>query len=462
MSKHFPAEWRSWIDENRGRGCSEREIAEILLREGFDHSLILNETGVEIPREMDSILKDQVILGRSMELRHYWLRKDWIAFGGAREIQGDGMVIYTVDDFLSEEESAGMTAIIQQDNVPSTVTRENGDEEFRTSSSAELGNSPHQLVHQLNDRIARYMGISASHSEFIQGQLYEVGQQFKTHPDYFDDLDYEDHCLNQGQRTWTFMLYLNTPEKGGETVFPDANIKVKPKTGMAVFWNNLDEFGVRNPNAMHRGMPVLAGTKVIITKWFRQFTIEPAVTKEPGELLPAYTKLGWEKFNAPTEIHEALLAVVGNSVNNIDPEFVEGGYLLGHDGKDVGGSELIEASDEVKQMVGARLKLLAEKWSGVELKLEAVYGVRRYLEGASLRMHRDRNETHIVSVIVNVDQDVDEDWYLHIDNHFYRESKVLLKPGEMIFYEGAKLSHGRPLPLKGRRYENLFVHYSPA
>ncbi len=461
MTNQFPPEWQSWIKENRNRGCSEQEIAEILLKEGFDHSLVLNETGIEISGEMGSILKDQVILGRAMELRHYWLRDDWVAFSGAKEIRGDGMTVYTVDHFLSEEECAEMVSIIQQDNAPSTVTRENGDEEFRTSSSADLGHSPHQLVHSLDYRIARYIGIARSHSEFIQGQLYEVGQQFKLHPDYFDDLDYEDHCLNQGQRTWTFMLYLNTPEEGGETEFPDADIKVKPKAGMAVLWNNLDEFGVRNPKAMHRGLPVIAGTKVIITKWFRQFTVEPALSKEPAELIHAYTHRGWDKFKASSEILEALRGVIKESANNIEPEFVQGGYLRGSDGRDVGGSELIEAPDELKQMVGEQLKPLAEDWSGVNLNLEAVYGIRRYLEGASLQMHRDRNETHIVSVIVNVDQDVDEDWCLHIDDHFYRESKVSLAPGEMIFYEGAKLSHGRPVPLKGRRYENLFVHYSP-
>ena len=38
---------------------------------------------------------------------------------------------------------------------------------------------------------------------------------------------------------------------------------------------------------------------------------------------------------------------------------------------------------------------------------------------------------------------------------------VTLKPGEMVMYEGAVVPHGRPYPLNGDFYENLFVHYRP-
>ena len=46
---------------------------------------------------------------------------------------------------------------------------------------------------------------------------------------------------------------------------------------------------------------------------------------------------------------------------------------------------------------------------------------------------------------------------------FYQKNlhKVLLEPGEMIFYESATLKHGRPEPLSGEYYSNIFCHYMP-
>ena len=34
-------------------------------------------------------------------------------------------------------------------------------------------------------------------------------------------------------------------------------------------WNNLYPSGVPNPDTEHEGLPVEAGCKVIVTKWFR-------------------------------------------------------------------------------------------------------------------------------------------------------------------------------------------------
>ena len=33
--------------------------------------------------------------------------------------------------------------------------------------------------------------------------------------------------------------------------------------------------------------------------------------------------------------------------------------------------------------------------------------------------------------------------------------------GEMLWYESARLVHGRPIPFKGEYYDNVFVHFKP-
>ena len=62
-------------------------------------------------------------------------------------------------------------------------------------------------------------------------------------------------------------MYLNTPEAGGETTFPDVRFDVAPIKGNAVF------FSYDRPHEMtgtrHGGAPVLAGEKWVATKWMR-------------------------------------------------------------------------------------------------------------------------------------------------------------------------------------------------
>ena len=40
-----------------------------------------------------------------------------------------------------------------------------------------------------------------------------------------------------------------------------------------------------------------------------------------------------------------------------------------------------------------------------------------------------------------------------------QKKKIILKPGEMLLYESAKVPHGRQFPLEGEYYENIFVHF---
>ena len=103
--------------------------------------------------------------------------------------------------------------------------------------------------------------------EQAQIQHYSVSQQFKPHWDAFEPT--LDEAYNSvGQRTWTFMMYLNNVEEGGETYFPKLNETIVPKIGKAVLWNNLDANGDINRDTKHEGKPVIKGEKYIITKWF--------------------------------------------------------------------------------------------------------------------------------------------------------------------------------------------------
>ena len=155
---------------------------------------------------------------------------------------------------------------------PSTITDAYGaGSDFRTSETADLP-ADDPLVGRVYRQLADYAGLDIAHGEALQGQRYAVGQQFKMHTDYFEPggLDYFPHTADGGQRTWTMMVYLNEPKAGGATRFQHLDKTIQPETGKLVAWCNRTQGGGVNSFTLHAGMPVRAGTKYIITAWFRE------------------------------------------------------------------------------------------------------------------------------------------------------------------------------------------------
>lgn len=190
---------------------------------------------------------------------------------GALKLPSSDLEIFVVRDFLTPQECAELKARIDVGRQPSGILGEFADPEYRTSESCNL-DPRDPLVLQVEEKITKLMGIDPRHGETIQGQRYAVGQQFKAHHDFFytDQPYWEEQKRIGGQRTWTAMMFLNEPEAGGHTFFPKAEIKVTPRTGNLLAWNNLNQFGEPNPFSLHQGMPVEAGVKYVITKWYRE------------------------------------------------------------------------------------------------------------------------------------------------------------------------------------------------
>jgi hypothetical protein len=69
---------------------------------------------------------------------------------------------------------------------------------------------------------------------------YVDGQKYEPHYDYFHDA-VNTKIENGGQRVVTLLMYLSTPKEGGETVFPDADRKVRVLEGRG--WRGGEETG---------------------------------------------------------------------------------------------------------------------------------------------------------------------------------------------------------------------------
>ena len=179
--------------------------------------------------------------------------------------------LFQLKGFLTPDLCAGLIALIDTDRRPSTIADANGDHYFRTSETCDL-DPDEPAVRELEARLFALNRIDPAHGEPVQGQRYAVGQEFKAHTDYFepDGPDWQRYCSVAGQRTWTFMVYLNEVEAGGGTRFGVARKIVQPETGKLLAWNNRRPDGRPNPNTLHHGMKVRKGVKYVITKWYRE------------------------------------------------------------------------------------------------------------------------------------------------------------------------------------------------
>lgn len=188
-----------------------------------------------------------------------------------RRVASPKIEMFILKDFLADAECRALIDRIDTDRRPSTVADFNGDASFRTSETCDLP-SADPAVAALDARLAAISGIDSRHAEPLQGQRYEVGQEFKAHTDCFTPgtPDWDTYCAVSGQRTWTFMIYLNTVPAGGATRFKAIDKIIQPERGKLLAWNNRNPDGTPNMATMHHAMKVRKGLKYVVTRWYRE------------------------------------------------------------------------------------------------------------------------------------------------------------------------------------------------
>ena len=86
-------------------------------------------------------------------------------------------------------------------------------------------------------------------------------------------LGYKNHtdCIvgttEKRDRFATVLVYLKDVEEGGETQFPELEISVKPRKGLALVWNSMNAVGMCDPTSIHNAAKVIKGHKFIIQRW---------------------------------------------------------------------------------------------------------------------------------------------------------------------------------------------------
>ena len=204
---------------------------------------------------------------------------------GARELDaGDRRVqvlaslqsprVVVLGGFLSETECDALVDAARSRLVRSlTVQTQTGGEELnadRTSSGMFFNRGESALIQRIEARIARLLRWPVENGEGLQVLHYLPGAEYKPHYDYFDPAEPGTPRLLErgGQRVATLLMYLNEPERGGGTTFPDAGLEVAPHRGQAVFFSY--DQPAPTTRTLHGGAPVIAGEKWVATKWLRE------------------------------------------------------------------------------------------------------------------------------------------------------------------------------------------------
>ena len=181
-------------------------------------------------------------------------------------------------NLLSETECAELIALARTRLARSeTVETRSGSSEInaaRTSDGMFFTPAEFPVCARLEERLADLLQWPLENGEGLQILRYGPGAEYKPHYDYFDPAEPGTPSIlsRGGQRVASIVCYLNTPEEGGATVFPDVGLEVAPVRGNAVF------FSYDRPHpatrSLHGGAPVLAGEKWVATKWMREGRFE--------------------------------------------------------------------------------------------------------------------------------------------------------------------------------------------
>jgi hypothetical protein len=152
-------------------------------------------------------------------------------------------------------------------------------ESVRTSSTAYLDNDADEVVRAIVRRAALATGYPAANIEPLQVVRYRAGEEYKPHYDFGFECDLLEN-LRIGRRHVTLLVYLNDlpaddlhaggAGAGGHTSFPLLSLRVRPRLGTALVFNDCADDGASDRRTLHGGEPPAEGVlKYAINIWIR-------------------------------------------------------------------------------------------------------------------------------------------------------------------------------------------------
>lgn len=259
---------RRWIVEQAQAGCTPEGVLQAMKDSGWDEATAM--------AAMEESLRAVVEAPRPVpEIR--WAQGSAADAGDRRVTVVAAMQrprVVVVAGLLSDQECDELIAAARPRMGRSeTVRLDDGQAEVneaRTSQGMFFERGESEIIRRIEQRMATLLNWPVDHGEGLQVLHYLPGAEYKPHHDYFDPAapGTAEVLKRGGQRVGTLVVYLNTPEGGGATTFPDVGLEVAPIKGHAVFFS----YDRPHPGTLtlHAGEPVKAGEKWVATKWLRE------------------------------------------------------------------------------------------------------------------------------------------------------------------------------------------------
>lgn len=290
-------EWVDWIDTNIARGVADQTLVDTLALRGFPADaaayavrsrkpgFLLQNPQANAPAQPSpqvlAMLAQQGHTGRGqyqhagmgLKMGHS-VTIDGHRISVAARCEKPHVVVF--DNVLTAQECEQLMALSRERLEKSTTVNDNTGQfephPDRSSQGTYFNRKETPFIARLDERIAALMQLPVDHGEGLQILRYLEGGEYKPHYDYFPPTlpGSAVHIASHGQRVATLIIYLNTVEDGGETIFPEIHFNVVPLQGRAVYFSYFDSKGNIDPLTYHGGNPVRQGEKWIATKWVRE------------------------------------------------------------------------------------------------------------------------------------------------------------------------------------------------
>ena len=165
-------------------------------------------------------------------------------------------------------------------------------------------------------------------------------------------------------------------------------------------------------------------------QWSEQDRLE--MTLMQPKVMKNFTTAGFAKIKAPDQVTTILREYWKAHESEQEVEFwpKENTYVNHW----ASPTYILPLDSNSESQLAELVRPVLEAWTGQQLILTSIYGIRIYKEGAVLAPHVDRLPL-VSSCIINVAQDVDEDWPIEVIAHDGKATNVTAYPGDMILCE---------------------------
>ena len=276
-------ELRAWIVEQASAGVSAEVVFKSMCDVGWNPDVAENAMETVLTEHLQNINGANTIISDTADAAKALPEPALTDSPGTIMVGGRAVTVLLVvkhprvvvfGNLLSDDECDALIAAAEPKMKRSlTVETKTGGEEVnadRTSDGMFFQRKELSVVAALESRIAELLNWPEENGEGLQILHYGPGAEYKPHYDYFDPSQPGTPTILKrgGQRVGTLVMYLNNPEAGGGTTFPDIGLEVAPRRGNAVFFS----YAAPNPatKTLHGGAPVVRGEKWIATKWLRE------------------------------------------------------------------------------------------------------------------------------------------------------------------------------------------------